>query len=82
MAGVTFREAARKKMLWMALAADGAFLILFEIPNVKNLRLIGDLVAIASNSPSLLRFLQQETKSRPLYGDLPCCRSFSQLLQL
>lgn len=30
MAGVTFREAARKKMLWMALAAGGAFLILFS----------------------------------------------------
>ena len=29
MAGVAFREAARKKMLWMALAAGGAFLILF-----------------------------------------------------
>jgi Cu-processing system permease protein len=29
MAGVTFLEAARKKMLWMALAAGGAFLILF-----------------------------------------------------
>jgi Cu-processing system permease protein len=29
MAGVTFREAARKKLLWMALAAGGAFLILF-----------------------------------------------------
>ncbi len=29
MAGVTFREAARKKILWMALAAGGAFLILF-----------------------------------------------------
>ena len=29
MAGVTFREAGRKKMLWMALAAGGAFLILF-----------------------------------------------------
>src|SRR5260370_6395983 len=29
MAGVTFREAARKKMLWMAGAAGGAFLILF-----------------------------------------------------
>lgn len=29
MAGVTFREATRKKMLWMALAAGGAFLILF-----------------------------------------------------
>src|SRR5438034_3137100 len=29
MAGVTFREAARKKMLWMALAAGSAFLILF-----------------------------------------------------
>jgi len=29
MAGVTFREAARKKMLWMAMAAGGAFLILF-----------------------------------------------------
>lgn len=29
MAGVTFREAARKKMLWMALAAGAAFLILF-----------------------------------------------------
>jgi len=29
MARVTFREAARKKMLWMALAAGGAFLILF-----------------------------------------------------
>lgn len=29
MAGVTFREAARKKMLWMALIAGGAFLILF-----------------------------------------------------
>jgi Cu-processing system permease protein len=29
MAGVTFREAARKKMLWMALVAGGAFLILF-----------------------------------------------------
>ncbi len=29
MAGVTFREAARKKMLWMALAAGGAFLTLF-----------------------------------------------------
>jgi ABC-2 type transport system permease protein len=29
MAGVTLREAARKKMLWMALAAGGAFLILF-----------------------------------------------------
>src|SRR6267143_607620 len=28
-AGVTFREAARKKMLWMALAAGGAFLMLF-----------------------------------------------------
>jgi predicted Kef-type K+ transport protein len=31
MAGVTFREAARKKMLWMALAAGGAFLVLFGI---------------------------------------------------
>jgi ABC-type transport system involved in multi-copper enzyme maturation permease subunit len=30
MAGVTFREAARKKMLWMALAAGCAFLILFS----------------------------------------------------
>jgi Cu-processing system permease protein len=29
MAGVTFREAARKKMLWMALGAGGCFLILF-----------------------------------------------------
>lgn len=29
MAGVTFHEAARKKMLWMALIAGGAFLILF-----------------------------------------------------
>ena len=29
MAAVTFREAARKKMLWMALAAGAAFLILF-----------------------------------------------------
>jgi ABC-type transport system involved in multi-copper enzyme maturation permease subunit len=29
MAGVTFREAARKKMLWMALAAGCAFLLLF-----------------------------------------------------
>ena len=29
MAGVTFREAARKKLLWMALGAGGAFLILF-----------------------------------------------------
>src|SRR5262244_4611153 len=29
MAAVTFREAARKKMLWMALAAGCAFLILF-----------------------------------------------------
>ncbi|MBV9625680.1 MAG: ABC transporter permease [Acidobacteria bacterium] len=29
MAGVTFREAARKKMLWMALAVSGAFIILF-----------------------------------------------------
>lgn len=29
LAGVTFREAARKKMLWMALAAGGAFLVLF-----------------------------------------------------
>jgi Cu-processing system permease protein len=29
MAGVTFREAGRKKMLWMALVAGGAFLILF-----------------------------------------------------
>jgi len=29
MTAVTFREAARKKMLWMALAAGGAFLILF-----------------------------------------------------
>src|SRR5260370_35105030 len=29
MAAVTFREAARKKMLWMALAAGGAFLMLF-----------------------------------------------------
>ena len=29
MAGVTLREAARKKMLWMALAAGGAFLVLF-----------------------------------------------------
>jgi Cu-processing system permease protein len=29
MAGVTYHEAARKKMLWMAMAAGGAFLILF-----------------------------------------------------
>jgi ABC-type transport system involved in multi-copper enzyme maturation permease subunit len=29
MAGVTFREAARKKVLWMALAAGVAFLVLF-----------------------------------------------------
>ena len=29
MAGVTFREAARKKMLWMALGAGACFLILF-----------------------------------------------------
>lgn len=31
MAGVTFREAARKKMLWMALAAGAGFLALFGI---------------------------------------------------
>jgi ABC-2 type transport system permease protein len=31
MAGVTFREAARKKILWMALAGGCAFLILFAI---------------------------------------------------
>lgn len=31
MAGVTFREAARKKMLWMALAAGAAFLVLFGV---------------------------------------------------
>ncbi|MDQ2844395.1 MAG: ABC transporter permease subunit [Acidobacteriota bacterium] len=31
MAGVTFREAARKKLLWMALAAGFAFLLLFGI---------------------------------------------------
>jgi Cu-processing system permease protein len=31
MAGVTFREAARKKLLWMALAAGIAFLLLFGI---------------------------------------------------
>ena len=30
-AGVTFREAARKKLLWMALAAGCAFLILFAV---------------------------------------------------
>lgn len=29
MTGVTFREAARKRVLWMALAAGGAFLVLF-----------------------------------------------------
>jgi Cu-processing system permease protein len=29
MAGVTFREAVRKRMLWMALAAGAALLILF-----------------------------------------------------
>ena len=29
MAGVTFREAARKRVLWMALAAGAAFLCLF-----------------------------------------------------
>jgi Cu-processing system permease protein len=31
MAGVTFREAARKKILWMALLAGAAFLLLFGI---------------------------------------------------
>ena len=31
MAGVTFREAARKKMLWMALAAGSVFLALFSV---------------------------------------------------
>ncbi|MBV9501582.1 MAG: ABC transporter permease [Acidobacteriaceae bacterium] len=31
MAGVTFREAARKKILWMALAAGVAFLLLFSL---------------------------------------------------
>ena len=31
MAGVTFREAARKKILWMALAAGTGFLILFSV---------------------------------------------------
>lgn len=31
MAGVTFREAARKRVLWMALFAGGAFLLLFAI---------------------------------------------------
>jgi ABC-type transport system involved in multi-copper enzyme maturation permease subunit len=31
MAGVTFREAARKKILWMALAAGVAFLVLFSL---------------------------------------------------
>ena len=31
MAGVTFHEAARKKILWMALLAGGAFLLLFSI---------------------------------------------------
>jgi hypothetical protein len=29
MAGVTFREAARKKILWMVLAAGAAFLVLY-----------------------------------------------------
>src|SRR5215469_2744532 len=29
MAAVTFREAARKKMMWMALAVSGAFIVLF-----------------------------------------------------
>lgn len=29
MAGVTFREAARKKMMWMALAVSAAFIVLF-----------------------------------------------------
>ena len=31
MAGITFREAARKKILWTALIAGGAFLLLFGI---------------------------------------------------
>lgn len=31
MAGVTFREAARKRVLWMALCAGVAFLLLFAI---------------------------------------------------
>ncbi len=31
MAGVTFREASRKKILWMALAAGVAFLLLFSL---------------------------------------------------
>jgi Cu-processing system permease protein len=31
MAGVTFREAARKKILWMALLAGAAFLLLFGV---------------------------------------------------
>jgi Cu-processing system permease protein len=31
MAGVTFREASRKKILWMALAAGAAFLLLFSL---------------------------------------------------
>ena len=30
MAGVTFREAARKKILWMALAAGAGFIALFS----------------------------------------------------
>lgn len=51
MAGITFREAARKKILWTALLAGGAFLLLFGI----GLRFqVGDLRN--SSVPPFLRY--------------------------
>jgi len=41
MAGVTFREAARKKVLWMALAAGAAFLSLFATGMYYELKDVG-----------------------------------------
>lgn len=41
LAGTTFREAARKKILWMALAAGGGFLALFATGLYFNLKDLG-----------------------------------------
>ena len=52
MAGVTFREAARREMLWMALAAGAAFLTLFGITLHFQAR---DLAALRHGETPILR---------------------------
>lgn len=64
MAGVTFQEAARKKVLWMALAAGGAFLALFA----TGLHFQAKDFAIHPISPILRREITHTMLTMALYA--------------